>query len=90
MERDQQALDGSEDYAFLRVLKNRTWGFTGRAGRVKYVHATGRLVHAPEDIEGGTTHDIDKELPEAVPEVAPEEESSSEILKELSSLFSDD
>lgn len=90
MERDQQAQDGSEDYAFLRVLKNRTWGFTGRAGRVKYVHSTGRLVHAPEDIEGGSTHDIDKELPEAVPEVTPEEESSSEILKELSKIFGHD
>jgi twinkle protein len=79
MERDQQALDGSEDYAFLRVLKNRTWGFTGRAGRVKYVHSTGRLLHAPEEPEVPLPHDIDKELPE---------EKETSVLSELEEILS--
>lgn len=63
MERDQQAEDGTEDYASVRVLKNRTWGFTGKAGRVRYCHKTGRLQDAPELPEGEIlneeAHDID-------------------------------
>ena len=63
MERDQQAEDGTEDYASVRVLKNRTWGFTGKAGRVRYCHKTGRLQDAPEVPEGEIlneeAHDID-------------------------------
>lgn len=70
MERNQQAEDGSEDYSYLRVLKNRTWGRTGKAGRVKYVHESGRLVDAPEEIvdsvHGVSTpeEEIDKEVEE--------------------------
>lgn len=42
-ERDQQAEDGSEDYLKLRLLKNRTWGYTGECDTLRYNHATGRL-----------------------------------------------
>lgn len=71
MERDQQAADGSEDYSTLRVLKNRTWGFTGKAGRVQYSHKTGRMVSAKEE-------EIQQEVPHSVEEdpAAVEEESS--------------
>jgi twinkle protein len=44
MERNQQAEDGEEDYSTLRILKNRLWGSTGKAGKVRYDHATGRLL----------------------------------------------
>jgi len=70
IERDTQAEDGSEDFATLRVLKNRTWGFTGKAGRVRYDHSTGRL----EPVEEEEVHHCDEE-PE---EVVKEEESSDE------------
>ena len=50
MERDQQAEDGSEDFVELRVLKNRTWGYTGFAGRAKYVHASGRMVPVDDSL----------------------------------------
>lgn len=80
MERDQQAEDGSEDYAYLRVLKNRTWGFTGKAGRVKYIHKTGRLIDFPEEPDNEEAHDIDKELPA---EKEPGIETYEDLLKIL-------
>lgn len=43
-ERDQQAEDGTQDYIRLRLLKNRTWGYTGVCDTLRYDHATGRLV----------------------------------------------
>jgi twinkle protein len=43
LERNQQAEDGEEDYSKIRVLKNRTIGFTGVADLLIYNHKTGRL-----------------------------------------------
>lgn len=79
MERNQQAEDGSEDYSYLRVLKNRTWGRTGKAGRVKYVHETGRLIDAPEEIENHEVHGVS--TPEEAVEA--EEKSCIEALDEI-------
>lgn len=59
MERNQQAEDGEEDFSVLRVLKNRTWGYLGKAGRVRYDHGTGRLCEV-EDVRQDEPHDIDK------------------------------
>jgi hypothetical protein len=81
MERNQQAEDGSEDYSYLRVLKNRTWGRTGKAGRVKYVHETGRLVDAPEEIENNEVHGV------STPEEVVEEERKS-CIEELDAILS--
>jgi twinkle protein len=50
MERNQQAEDGSEDFVSLRVLKNRTWGFTGSCGRAKYVHSSGRMMPVDDEL----------------------------------------
>lgn len=50
MERNQQAEDGSEDFVSLRVLKNRTWGFTGSCGRAKYVHSSGRMLPVDDEL----------------------------------------
>jgi twinkle protein len=41
LERDQQGDD--RDFSRIRVLKNRTFGFTGLADTVKYDSATGRM-----------------------------------------------
>jgi twinkle protein len=82
MERNQQAEDGSEDFSNLRVLKNRTWGRTGKAGRLKYVHETGRLIEAPE-IPNAEVHSV-QETPE---EVLSPEESSSEEFAEILACF---
>lgn len=41
LERDQQG--DSKDFSKCRVLKNRTWGFTGIADTLQYSHDTGRL-----------------------------------------------
>jgi twinkle protein len=47
MERDQQSDD--RDFSKVRVLKNRTWGFTGIADHLKYDTTTGRLTsYEPE------------------------------------------
>jgi twinkle protein len=51
MERNQQDDEGLADVSTLRVLKNRTWGFTGEAGLVKFNHDNGRLV----EFDGGFT-----------------------------------
>ena len=64
LERDQQAEDGSEDYGVMRVLKNRTWGFTGKAGRVKYTHKTGRLTHVEDEIPENIPQELGEEAPE--------------------------
>lgn len=52
LERDQQGEDA--DFSRVRVLKNRTWGFTGLADTLKFDATTGRLVpfvmdEEPED-----------------------------------------
>ena len=44
LERDQQAEDGAQDYAKLRVLKNRTWGSTGICDTLRFDTETGRLL----------------------------------------------
>lgn len=44
LERNQQAEDGKKDLVRIRVLKNRTMGFTGLADTLRYDHETGRLV----------------------------------------------
>lgn len=84
MERDQQAEDGSEDFSEIRILKNRTWGRTGKAGKVKYEHKTGRLVHVPTEVTASTAVDID------VPEekvCTSEKESSSKEHDDILSLI---
>lgn len=43
LERNQQGEDGEKDLARVRVLKNRSLGFTGLADTLKYNHQTGRL-----------------------------------------------
>lgn len=48
MERDQQGDD--RDFSTLRILKNRTWGFTGKAGMVKYDPLTGRMKDVKSEI----------------------------------------
>jgi twinkle protein len=53
MERDQQSEDS--DFSNVRILKNRTWGFTGLCDTLKYDTQTGRLqTGAPSvpDLEG--------------------------------------
>jgi twinkle protein len=62
MERNQQAEDGSEDFVSMRVLKNRTWGFTGQAGRCKYVHSSGRMVPVDDEIPESTPQSMDQYL----------------------------
>lgn len=50
MERDQQGDD--RDFSNVRLLKNRTWGFTGLCDSLKYETDTGRLVNAtPEPVD---------------------------------------
>jgi twinkle protein len=44
LERNQQTEDGEKDLVKLRVLKNRTMGFTGVADVLRYDHDTGRLL----------------------------------------------
>lgn len=52
LERNQQAEDGEKDLVRIRVLKNRTMGFTGPADTLRYDHSTGRLmVHTIEEFE---------------------------------------
>jgi twinkle protein len=55
MERDQQGDDS--DFSRIRVLKNRTFGFTGLCDQVKYDFATGRLKSVPPEL--GTTEPDD-------------------------------
>ena len=43
LERNQQGEDGEKDLSRIRVLKNRSLGFTGLADTLKYNHQTGRL-----------------------------------------------
>jgi len=45
LERDQQGEDPNEMQA--RILKNRTWGFTGLADRLRYDPSTGRVASIP-------------------------------------------
>ena len=42
LERDQQG--ETKDFSQVRVLKNRTWGFTGVCDRLRYDHEAGRLL----------------------------------------------
>ena len=56
LERDQQG--DSRDFSKIRVLKNRTFGFTGLADTVKYDGATGRMYSVePEDMESTEVED---------------------------------
>lgn len=43
LERNMQVEDGNKDLSRIRVLKNRTIGFTGPADTLQYRHDTGRL-----------------------------------------------
>lgn len=45
LERNQQD-DNKKDYSRIRVLKNRLFGFTGKADTLQYHHDTGRLLTA--------------------------------------------
>lgn len=47
MERDQQGEDS--DFSRVRILKNRTFGFTGLCDTVKYDTSTGRLINVVLD-----------------------------------------
>lgn len=51
LERNQQAEDGAQDYALLRVLKNRTWGSTGVCDELRYDSETGRLLCKEQALE---------------------------------------
>jgi hypothetical protein len=52
LERNQQAEDGNKDLVRIRVLKNRTMGFTGLADTLRYDHQTGRLLlHTTTDFD---------------------------------------
>ncbi len=78
LERNQQADDGSEDYSLIRVLKNRTWGFLGKGGRVRYSHETGRMLPVAELTE--EVHSVHEEA-----EVVEAGEAPSTATKEPSS-----
>ncbi len=47
-ERDQQG--DTKDFSRWRVLKNRTWGYTGLCDTLHYNHESGRLL--PKPVEG--------------------------------------
>jgi twinkle protein len=49
LERDQQGDD--RDFSKARVLKNRTWGFTGLADSLKFDTSTGRMFSFREPLE---------------------------------------
>ena len=51
LERNQQAEDGAQDYALLRVLKNRTWGSTGVCDELRFDSQTGRLICKDQALE---------------------------------------
>ena len=56
LERDQQGED--KDFSRARVLKNRTFGFTGLADHLKYEPTTGRMhSYIPEDISDDAVED---------------------------------
>lgn len=71
IERDTQADDGSEDFSTIRVLKNREWGYTGKAGRLMYRHDTGRLIEAPTE----------------EPEPKPEDDTLEKLIADIPSLL---
>lgn len=48
LERDQQG--DTKDFSKIRVLKNRTWGYTGLCDTLHYDHESGRLL--PKPVEG--------------------------------------
>ena len=59
LERDQQGDD--RDFSRIRVLKNRTWGFTGLCDTVKFDPSTGRMasvVIQPEELDDGEIESI--------------------------------
>ena len=64
LERDQQGDDAN--FSIARVLKNRTWGFTGRADQLKYDPATGRMASVPDEMPDNTIDEeaLDGELDE--------------------------
>ena len=49
LERDQQG--DSRDFSRARVLKNRTFGFTGLADQLKYDGSTGRMYSVKDELE---------------------------------------
>ena len=49
LERDQQGDD--RDFSRIRVLKNRTWGFTGLCDTVKFDPSTGRMSSYVKPVE---------------------------------------
>jgi len=55
MERNQQGDD--HDFSTIRILKNRTWGYTGKAGMVRYDPLTGRM----KDVKESEVPDLDTE-----------------------------
>ena len=59
LERDQQGDD--RDFSRIRVLKNRTWGFTGLCDTVKYDTTTGRMASVVIEPEPITIGDEDVE-----------------------------
>jgi twinkle protein len=54
LERDQQGDD--RDFSKVRVLKNRTWGFTGLADHLKFDATTGRMFSVAKESD-----DVDRE-----------------------------
>ena len=58
LERDQQGDD--RDFSKIRVLKNRTWGFTGICDTVKFDPTTGRMASVILD-DGATEEELDDE-----------------------------
>lgn len=57
LERDQQGDD--RDFSKARVLKNRTWGFTGLADNLKFEPSTGRMFSVI--LDDGETEDDEPE-----------------------------
>ena len=57
LERDQQGDD--RDFSKARVLKNRTWGFTGLADHLKFEPSTGRMFSVV--LDDGETEDDEPE-----------------------------
>jgi twinkle protein len=57
MERDQQGDDA--DFSTIRILKNRTWGYTGKAGMVKYDPSTGRMKDVVSEVPSLDTEELE-------------------------------
>lgn len=64
LERDQQGDD--RDFSRARVLKNRTWAYTGLADTIKFDTSTGRMTSFREDLEPSNISDEDIEDVKAI------------------------